>query len=509
MQTLLYRLIIILIFSHTLYAQEMTSKVALVIGNASYQDYTPLNNAVSDAHLMKVTLEKMEFSVIYLENATNSTLKKALKTFQKKVKSNSIGLFYYAGHGIEINGQNYLLGIDTLLPENLSIRKDEVKQHSLALKEVVSSMQESKNPINIIILDACRKDPDQDVRDYQRQGLAPYVQTDDLFIAYATQAGTVASDGEKGGHGLFTEALVQQMHTPGLDIEGVFKKTREVVYKKSLTTQRPTTYSSILGSFYFTPLQTRGLKRNANAQPQQTFLKRHKRFIEPAMVLIEPKQYLMGDASTLATSPVHSVNLVKPFYIAKHELTFSEYDLFAKATGHKKPSDHNWGRSMQPVINVSWRDAVAYCKWLSKKSGKHYRLSSESEWEYVARSNTQTKYGIGDNDILLANYAWFKDTANEHAHEVGTKTANVYGVYDMLGNVQEWVQDDYVSYTKSDYRVKSKNGEAVVMKASFEKVIRGGTWFSEYDEIMVYSRENVALDERNSYTGFRIVQDIK
>ena len=508
MRTLLCSFIITLCLSTLTYAQE-SSRVALVIGNQAYQAYTPLNNPVNDARLMKSNLEEMGFSVIYLENATNTTFKKALQRFQKKVTINSVGLFYYAGHGIEINGQNYLLGVDTSLPESLKIRADEVKQNTLALKEVVSTMQETKNTINIIILDACRKDPDQDVRDYQRQGLAPYVQTDDLFIAYATQAGNVASDGKKGGHGLFTEALVAQMHTAGLDIEGVFKKAREVVYKKSLTTQRPTTYSSILGSFYFTPGNTRGLKRNGIARPPQTFLKHHKRFIEPAMVFIEPKSYQMGDVATLGTSPVHTMNLVTPFYMAKHELTFSEYDLFAKATGRKKPSDNKWGRNMQPVINVSWRDAVAYCQWLSEKSGKKYRLASEAEWEYVARANTKTKYGIGDNDILLSNYAWFKDTANEHAHEVGTKDTNFYGVHDLLGNVQEWVQDDYLSYKKSTYRVQSKIGKAIVVKASTEKVVRGGTWFSEYDEMMVYSRDALELDEHNNYTGFRIVQEIK
>jgi len=227
------------------------------------------------------------------------------------------------------------------------------------------------------------------------------------------------------------------------------------------------------------------------------------------MVFIEPKVYQMGDATTLATSPVHTMKLITPFYMAKHELTFSEYDLFAKSTGRKKPSDNKWGRNMQPVINVSWSDAVAYCQWLSKKSGKKYRLASEAEWEYVARSNTKTKYGIGDNDILLSNYAWFKDTANAHAHEVGTKNSNLYGVHDLLGNVQEWVQDDFLTYKKSTYRVQSKTGKAVVVKASTEKVVRGGTWFSEYDEMMVYSRDVLELDERNSYTGFRIVQEIK
>lgn len=507
MKKVITLLVLLLTLFTSLQAKAQHSRVALVVGNQAYQSYTQLSNPVSDAKLMKQTLEKMGFKVIYLVNAQNRTLKKALQKFSKLLDAESVGLFYFAGHGIEINGHNYLLGVDTLLSDDFERRKGEAKQNSLALQRVVETMQAAKNRLNIVVLDACRKDPDQDPASYQKNTLAPYTQTDDLFIAYATQAGEVASDGPKGANGLFTQELVQQMQVPNQDVEQVFKKTREAVYVKSHARQRPTTYSSILGSFYFTTTETRGLKRNTSSKVH--FVKRHKRYIEPKMALIPAGPFLQGDNSKLSASPQHKMNVAKPFYISIHETTFAEYDLFSKDRGWKKPNDHGWGRGMQPVINVTWYDAKAYCHWLSQKTGKTYRLPTESEWEYVARTNSKSHYGIGDNDALLAEYAWYKDNANGYPHEVGSKLANSYGLFDILGNVQEWVEDDYLSYKKSAYRHMSKNAKAVVLEDNSEKVVRGGSWFSEYDELMVYLRDAAESTESNNYTGFRIVKEIK
>ena len=446
----------------------------------------------------------MHFKVIFLQNASNHELKLSIRKFSQLLNKETIGLFYFAGHGIEIDGRNYLLGVDTTLSSEFFIRKAEAKQNSLALKHIVETMQNAKNNLNIVILDACRKDPDQAPEQYKQPSLAPYTQTDDLFIAYATQAGEVASDGPKGKNGLFTQELVKQMKLPNQNIEQVFKKTREQVYLKSHTKQRPTTYSSILGDFYFTQgTQSRGLKRNQASHI--TFVKRHKRYIEPQMALIPIGDFKQGNESDIASSPVHAMSITTPFYISTHEITFSEFDLFSKDNAWRKPNDNTWGRGMQPVVDVSWYDAVAYCQWLSKKTHKHYRLPTESEWEYVARAHSKSRYGIGDDDTLLAEYAWFKDNSNTYPHEVGRKSANTYGLYDLLGNVQEWVLDDHLKYNKSEYKRISKDANAVVIEDNNEKVIRGGSWHSEYDELMVYLRTTAEASEKNSYTGFRIV----
>jgi len=113
-------------------------------------------------------------------------------------------------------------------------------------------------------------------------------------------------------------------------------------------------------------------------------------------VVIEPGEFKMGCASRTECEntelPIHKVTFSKPFAIGKYEVTFEEYDLFAMATGRAWPDDEGWGRGQRPVIDVLWKDAVAYTQWLSEQTGKRYRLPTEAEWEYVARANTVTRY---------------------------------------------------------------------------------------------------------------------
>ncbi len=222
----------------------------------------------------------------------------------------------------------------------------------------------------------------------------------------------------------------------GIDIEDVFKRTREDVYKYTNAQQHPATYSSILGNFYFTELSktTRGLKVTKRDR-NRVFLKKHKRFIEPHMVLIKKGTYIKGDNENFETSPEHKVNIIKEFYISTHEITFKEFDLFSKDTGWYSPSDNSWGRGMQPVINVNWNDANKYCEWLSKKTKKKYKLPTESQWEYVAKAKQNFIYGVSNDDTLLSKYAWYDENSKEHTYLVGRKQINQFGAYDILGNV--------------------------------------------------------------------------
>jgi formylglycine-generating enzyme required for sulfatase activity len=137
--------------------------------------------------------------------------------------------------------------------------------------------------------------------------------------------------------------------------------------------------------------------------PYYTWLKLRSRFthiqLEPEMAEIKAGPFSMGDMHGIGSKseqPVHPVAIRKSFKLARYEVTFEEYDRFALATGGRLPNDWGWGRGRQPVVDVSWEDAVAYAGWLSKQTGKHYRLPSEAEWEYAARGGTKTDYWWGD-----------------------------------------------------------------------------------------------------------------
>ena len=134
------------------------------------------------------------------------------------------------------------------------------------------------------------------------------------------------------------------------------------------------------------------------------------------------------------------------FSVGRYPVTFEEYDAFCEITGRAKPSDAGWGRGRRPVINVSWHDAAAYAEWLSQQTGFAYHLLSEAQWEYACRAGSDGAYCFGDDAGQLGDYAWYWDNSDGRTHPVGEKQSNPWGLYDMHGNVWEWVADWYGAY---------------------------------------------------------------
>jgi len=225
----------------------------------------------------------------------------------------------------------------------------------------------------------------------------------------------------------------------------------------------------------------------------------------PEMVLIPAGAFQMGDIDGSgggSEKPVHRVRIARPFYLGRYAVTFDEYDRFAQATGVEPPGDRGWGRGNRPVIQVSWKDAVAYCQWLSVQTGQPYRLPSEAEWEYAARAGTQTAYWWGHE--AGQNRANFDGSgsqwSNRQTAPSGSFPANPWGLYDTSGNVWEWVQDRW----HADYQGAPDDGSAWESGADRGRVLRGGSWFSRGRGARSAYRRRHGPDNRVSYTGFRL-----
>ncbi len=223
-------------------------RVALVIGNGAY-DTGRLRNPVNDAAAMSAALQGAGFEVTLLKDAGFLDIRRAIRGFGAALKRGGVGLFYYAGHGVQVKGANYMIPTDTEITA-----AEDVEAEGLDVNRVLAKMASAGNRLNIVILDACRNNPYGQSYRGARSGLAQTRAPSGTYIAYATAPGQVASDGQ-GANSPFTEALISAMGREGLKLEDVFKEVRGQVQTASRGDQVPWTSSSITGDFYFKPGQ--------------------------------------------------------------------------------------------------------------------------------------------------------------------------------------------------------------------------------------------------------------
>ncbi|MBV9834248.1 MAG: caspase family protein [Alphaproteobacteria bacterium] len=232
------------------YAQR-ESRVALVVGNGAYQNADPLRNPVNDARAMAAVLGQAGFEVILRENVTRRALTDALSEFSGKLTPGGVGLFYYAGHGMQVRGVNYLLPVDAALSKELDL-----KFETLDIADVLNVLDDARVRLSLLILDACRDNPlARRFRSSASRGLAQIDAPRGTVIAYATAPGDIAGDGD-ASNGLYTAELLKAMVVPGLRLEDVLKQTIDGVARASGNKQTPWVNSSFRGEFYFFPSAT-------------------------------------------------------------------------------------------------------------------------------------------------------------------------------------------------------------------------------------------------------------
>jgi uncharacterized caspase-like protein len=269
-------------------AQER--RTALVIGNSAYQK-SPLVNPVNDAQGMAATLGSLGFTVTKIENASKSQMSDAIRKFGDTIKFGGVGLFYFAGHGVQVNGENFLLPVDDDIQE-----KNQVAIKGIEAKLVLQAMSHAKNRLNVVILDACRNDP---FVPGASRALVPTGNTDGLprsdsvgglarmdalvgtLIAFATAPDSVAADGS-GKNGVYTENLLRHITEPGLRIEDVFKRTRFAVRQETSGRQVPWENTSLEGDFYFVAPSTGSAAPSGSAAQSTTLVRDQQAALPPS-----------------------------------------------------------------------------------------------------------------------------------------------------------------------------------------------------------------------------------
>ncbi|MEZ5825324.1 MAG: SUMF1/EgtB/PvdO family nonheme iron enzyme [Geminicoccaceae bacterium] len=641
MATLILSLTIVLgpLGSHA--AGQDGRRVALLIGNGDYRNVgQKLPNPVHDARAMAGLLRELGFEVIEGIDLDYRGMRQVLRDFERRLLGADAGLFFYAGHGMEFRGGNYLFPTDAELETEGDI------SFGLVDLDLVVSIMENSVPVRLLFLDACRNNPL--ARRFRGllgpsrsaavgRGLARVEAGEGTFIAYATAPGEVAEDGE-GENSPFTHALLQHLGEPGLDIRLSMDKVRRSVRRATSGRQLPWESSSLLGSFVFrgTPqaatvaaaipspdeamadepgsiearldllfwesikdstdpadfeayvtefgdsgrfillarkrageLAMPGSEQPADAEAERPQARVQSvdlsgapaaagmRFRDcpecPEMVVVPAGEFMLGASDAeheFARSagasealfqdelPRRRISLVSGFAVARTEVTLGQFREFVRSTARDMNgscevfADGRWvvdpAISWQepgyphgddhPVGCVNLEDAEAYAQWLADRTGRPYRLLSESEWEYAARAGSDDWPDSSGRDwsteaCLFANALDRSAAARGEtrrgmncddgfamASPVASFRANEFGLHDMLGNVWEWVADCYVG----NHSRNPGNGAPYLEGECKQHVVRGGSWQDGPENLRISTRFGDGADDRYQAVGFRV-----
>jgi formylglycine-generating enzyme required for sulfatase activity len=230
----------------------------------------------------------------------------------------------------------------------------------------------------------------------------------------------------------------------------------------------------------------------------------------PEMVLLPAGSFVMGSRDSEPgrfknEGPRRSVTIAQPVFVGRFEITFEQYDACVADQGcSEKPDDKGWGRGKRPVIHVNWTEARAYTRWLSRKTNKTYRLLTEAEWEYAARAGSSTRWHFGEDENRLVDYANYAGSGVGKTQPVGLLEPNAFGLFDMHGNVWEWVQDCYADNLNGTPVDGSSREDAPCR----ERVMRGGSYYFSARFLRVASRLPSPPSNRISNLGFRVARTL-
>jgi formylglycine-generating enzyme required for sulfatase activity len=573
-------------------------QVALVIGNASYANFGQLKNPVNDADAMSRKLGQLNYDVLLVKNAGRRAMAQKVEEFIGRLGSGDVGLFYYAGHGVQVEGENYLVPVDFDGQSEIDVRVD-----AYAITKVQERMERSGAQLNILVLDACRNNPFRFAGRSGTRGWAAMNAGQGTFIAFATAPGSTASDNLQGDNGLFTKYLLAALSEPGMGLDELFLYVRGKVYEASGKKQLPWTQSSVLGQYRFAvggpgaaapaPVVDRRPPPQPSVEPRpappqiefftanpisiqrgQAITLRWSvagtvttsldqgigpapatgdRQVSPATsttytltatgpggtstaaarvivsepapppppvietapppsawsvsrgevrvnprdglkyVWIPPGRFTMGCSPGDSEcdgdeKPAHPVRITRGFWIGQTEVTQAAYERVMRKNSSRFKAPE------RPVESVSWDEAKSYCESVG------LRLPTEAEWEYAARAgSTEARYGG------IESVAWYSGNSSKQTQFVGRKEANGFGLYDMLGNVWEWISDWHEEKYYSGSEMQDPSGPS---RGQY-RVLRGGSWNNSPRYVRVSLRIRYEPSIRTLYVGVRCAGELR
>ncbi len=519
-------------------------RLALVVGNGAYSD-APLRNAKPDADAMASSLSRLGFQVERATDVDLPALRKKVDEFSIGLRSGDLAFFYFAGHGLQINQENYLLPIGFE-----AVQEADVEYRAYSASQVRKKLEQSGARVRVMVLDACRNNPYRFARSAAVSGLAPMMSpAEGTIVAFAAADGQTAAD-----EASYTQQLVRSMETPGADLKQIFASAQAEVYFRSNKKQNPAVYDTVIGRLVLrdgpTPAPREEapalgvsaeiaywntIKDSKDVEDFRAYKKRYPngQFTELAelridryapkpaapaapvevsrppatsttptpvagvrsevnpkdgltYVWIPPGTFQMGCSSGDGEcdpdeKPSRTVTLTKGYWLGQTEVTQAGFE---RVVG-TNPS-HFKGSDL-PVETVDWKQAGEYCRLIGG------RLPTEAEWERAAKAGRdEARYGG------VGNIGWYSENSDKRTHAVAGKTPNAYGLYDMLGNVWELTGDWYEE--------KLRGGTDPQGAASGKyRVLRGGSWVSDSWVLRASNRLRVVPEYRSSDVGFRCV----
>jgi formylglycine-generating enzyme required for sulfatase activity len=542
------------VFSAALHAAP--PKEALLIANGKYSHFAGLANPSPDAAKLSAALEQLGFRVRVVRDGNREEMLDAIREFERGLRNTgAIAFFHYGGHGVQVDGKNYLLPADADIPD-----ERRVATRAVALDEVMTAMDAAAARASIIVIDACRDNPlpAGSGRNLARGLSVVGMKPKNSMVIYAAEAGSKALDG------LFTPILANSLQQKGRSINQIMMSVRSEVYAKSSGQQTPGEYNQLFEELFLGELGGGDLSADkvfaAKPAPTPIATPTPASLTRDDMVLVEGG--MLPDASELAGKSV------KSFYIGRTEVTWLEWKKvrsWAADNGYDIGNVGEGSGNDHPVRDVSWYDCVKWCNAKSEmegltpvyqlkgkvyRSGEYgdkgssvvsqnsrangYRLPSEREWEWAARGGLKSrgyKYSGSDD---LSSVGWYRGNSQAAAEDLGSRVMekfsdlfkswtpkqrkdlqglgtwpvgqngrNELGLHDMCGNVGEWCWDrlDGIESHASGIEMAPVDG-------SFRRV-RGGSWYDVADDCALdYKGLYLSPLSIDCYHGLRLARNL-
>jgi formylglycine-generating enzyme required for sulfatase activity len=485
-------LLLVCTLSCALFAQPAAKKRALVIGNGAYRILPKVPPSHANAEAVRTQLTALGFETDLKLDLDQKGMAGAIRAFAATLQPGDIVFFYYSGYGMEEQGENFLLPVSYDPADTTALGGK-----AISLSILLDGFADRNAGQRIIVLDAAWECPR-----IPSAGLANMPPMDHTLISFPAAPSSALKLPAKEAASRFTAALVDTLKTPGLKLMDVFNTVDNAV-----SDQRPYSVQSAIDNFFFIPPKPPEAK--VIERPVTAGENRANPVDQLIYVWIPPGNFQMGcvpgdKKCKPDEQPRHQVTISKGFWISNSEVTRSAYDLFLKANPEHKPpgktqTSHGGYARDVPISRVTWQDAQDYCKWAGG------RLPTEAEWEYAARGGKADEtYPWGDtSDSKQANFIGAKGGVKKGYDEttpVKSYPANGWHLFDMAGNVREWVEDIYRAdaYQSST----TSGGTSGGTSGSREHVVRGGGWYSSMEDLRSSARDYARKEEDNT-TGFR------